>query len=150
MDFPSVPTHATPPPPGFATALGAPIIAFETNGMDFLAELASEEAVRDLEPDIDAIASIGLRGLIVTAKGRDYDFVSRFFAPNFGVPEDPVTGSAHCALAPYWAPKLGKDGMVGYQASQRGGFVGVELIGDRCVLSGSAVTVLSGEFSVEP
>lgn len=146
MDFPAVPTEPHPAPPGFAAALGAPIVGFASNGMDFLAELEDEQAVRDLDPDMAAIQDLGQRGLIVTARGEQYDFVSRFFAPAFGVPEDAVTGSAHCALAPYWAPKLGKQGMVGYQASARGGMVGVELIGDRCVLSGSAVTVLAGEW----
>lgn len=149
MDFPAVPTQPHPKPPGFDSALGSPVTAFESNGMDYLAELEDATAVRDLEPDLAAIAALGLRGLIVTARGRDYDFVSRFFAPNFGVPEDSVTGSAHCALAPYWAPRLGKEALVGYQASERGGIVGVQLMGDRCILSGSAITVLQGDWLID-
>ncbi|MGH7555970.1 MAG: PhzF family phenazine biosynthesis protein, partial [Longimicrobiales bacterium] len=91
---------------------------------------------------------MGMRGVIVTsrAEAEDYDFVSRFFAPGAGVDEDPVTGSAHCCLAPYWSERLGKDELVGYQASARGGRVGVRCRGERVFLSGQAVTVLRGEL----
>jgi len=109
--------------------------------------------VRKLDPDFRAIERLtkrrGKRGLIVTApaeEGADYDFVSRFFAPVFGIDEDPVTGSAHCALAPYWSDRLGRDELLGYQASDRAGHVHVRVAGDRVHLGGEAVTVLAGEI----
>lgn len=116
------------------------------NGTDYLIEMENEAAVRGLKPDFERIGGIGARGLIVTAAStsRDYDFVSRFFAPAFGIDEDPVTGSAHCCLGPYWGEKLGKTDLVGYQASPRGGMVRVVLRGDRVGLIGKAVTVLRG------
>ena len=119
---------------------------------DILIELSSESIVRSLEPDLNAIASQQTRGVIVTAKsdpGNDKaDFVSRFFAPSAGIPEDPVTGSAHCCLAPYWAEKLGKIELTGYQASARGGYVRCRSDRDRVHLGGEAVTVLSGKLLV--
>jgi PhzF family phenazine biosynthesis protein len=130
---------------------------------DLLAELASEAEVRGLDPDQEALRALGTRGVIVTAlaeraageggseaSGDDGapDFVSRFFCPGVGIPEDPVTGSAHCALAPFWARRLGRDRLTGHQASARGGTVWVELRGDRVRLGGQAVTVLTGELRV--
>lgn len=115
------------------------------NRMDWIVEVASEEEVRHFVPNFEAISSLGMRGLQITAKSKvDYDFVSRFFAPQSGVDEDPVTGSAHCCLGPYWGAKLEKDKLRGYQASSRGGVVGMELIGNRVELLGDAVTVLEG------
>ncbi len=115
------------------------------NGMDWFVEVETEEELRNFEPDFTNINSLGLRGLTVTSRGKEtFDFVSRFFAPQSGVPEDPVTGSAHCSLAPYWSAKLGKSEMRGFQASQRGGEVGVLVEGDRVKLRGRAVTVLEG------
>ena len=116
--------------------------------MDGLVELEDEQAVRSLRPDFALLARYPVRGVIVTARSDDpdYDFVSRFFAPRAGVPEDPVTGSAHCCLGPYWGERLGKRDLVGYQASARGGVVRVRLAGDRVYLSGQAVTVLRGEL----
>jgi predicted PhzF superfamily epimerase YddE/YHI9 len=116
--------------------------------LDWLVEVADESAVRSIRPDLARIASLDVRGVIVTARASssDHDFVSRFFAPGAGVNEDPVTGSAHCALAPYWARKLGKTDLRGYQASARGGNVSCELIGDRVVLGGCAVTVLRAKL----
>jgi PhzF family phenazine biosynthesis protein len=119
------------------------------NGSDYLVELDSEAAVRGLTPDFGALAPIGSRGIIATAASEDpaFDFVSRFFAPSFGVDEDPVTGSAHCALGPYWGAKLGKEELSGYQASPRGGTVRVVLRGERVGLIGRAVTVLRGTIA---
>jgi PhzF family phenazine biosynthesis protein len=148
LDFPAtVPAPATAPP-GLGTALGVEPVAVLTSRFDFLAELDSEAAVRALAPDFRALRSLGVRGVIVTAPAATagFDFVSRFFAPGVGVDEDPVTGSAHCALAPFWGARLGRDEMTGYQASARGGVVRVRLAGDRVILAGQAVTVLRGEL----
>ena len=110
--------------------------------------MESEAILRGLAPDLGLLARLPVRGVIVTARssGAEQDFVSRFFAPAAGVPEDPVTGSAHCALAPYWGAKLGRSELLGYQASARGGFVRVRLAGDRVLLGGHAVTVMRGEL----
>jgi predicted PhzF superfamily epimerase YddE/YHI9 len=116
--------------------------------MDLLAVLPSESAVRTLTPDLGCLARLPVRGVIVTAAGAEVDFVSRFFAPQAGVPEDPVTGSAHCCLGPYWRERLGKDRLVGYQASRRGGTVAVECVGERVLLGGQAVLVLEGVLRV--
>lgn len=118
-------------------------------GNHFLVELPSEINVVEYSPDFTAIAGLPKYGLIITSSSvGEYDFVSRFFAPAVGVNEDPVTGSAHCALGPYWSAKLNKNKLVGYQASKRGGVVGVEVINDRVQLIGKAVTFLKGEISV--
>jgi predicted PhzF superfamily epimerase YddE/YHI9 len=117
---------------------------------DYLVELESEAVLRKLDPDMGAIARVEARGVIVTSRGDGkgkYDFVSRFFAPQSGVPEDPVTGSAHCALAPYWGAKLGKKELVAYQSSPRGGELRLRLVGDRVKIGGQAVTVLRGELT---
>ncbi len=117
---------------------------------DFLVEVDSEESLRSLRPDFAALAALPARGVTVTARGvGGFDFVSRFFAPNIGVNEDPVTGSVHCLLAPYWAEKLGKTEMVGRQVSARGGMVRVGLRGDRVAISGQAVTVLRAELAAD-
>lgn len=149
LDFPSEPPAPIAIPAGLAEALGAKIVATGQNRLDIFAELGSEAAVRALAPAVEKLVAYKSRGVVVTARaetGKPYDFVSRFFAPNCGIPEDPVTGSAHCGLGPWWAPKLGKTEMVGYQASPRGGTVGVTLQGDRCLLAGTAVTVWTGEL----
>src|SRR6266566_3696623 len=111
-------------------------------------EVDSEDVVRGLKPDLAALERVDARGIIVTSRAAtpDFDFVSRFFAPQSGVPEDPVTGSAHCALAPYWSERLHRAELTGYQASPRGGVVRVRLAGDRVMLGGQAVTVLRGEL----
>jgi len=118
------------------------------NQFDYLVEVESEDIVRNINPDFGLLLSVAARGIIVTslADSDEYDFVSRFFAPNVGVYEDPVTGSAHCCLSPFWSKRLGKDELVGYQASARGGVVKVRLSGDRVYLGGQAVTVLRGEL----
>jgi PhzF family phenazine biosynthesis protein len=115
---------------------------------DAMIELDSAESVRAFAPDMAIVRQIRARGLIVTARSDDsrFDFISRFFAPQSGVDEDPVTGSAHCALAPYWASKLGKQDMLAYQASPRGGVVRVSVRGERVILAGQAITVFRGEL----
>ncbi|HEX3732301.1 MAG TPA: PhzF family phenazine biosynthesis protein [Mycobacteriales bacterium] len=115
-------------------------------------ELSNRSTVEAVTPDFAALSVLPYRGIIVTAAAspdEDFDFVSRFFAPNVGITEDPVTGSAHCALGPYWSARLGRDTLRGYQASARGGYVGVRLRGDRVELHGSAVTVMAGELTPE-
>jgi PhzF family phenazine biosynthesis protein len=149
MDFPAVPAAAIDPPANLAQALGAaPIWTGRSHENDILAVFEDAETVRKLAPDIGVLATIDARGICVTAPDAPpYDFVSRFFAPSVGIPEDPVTGSAHCMLTLYWAGRLGRDGMTGYQASERGGVVGVALRGDRVTLTGRAVTVLAGTLT---
>ncbi|HEY0714464.1 MAG TPA: PhzF family phenazine biosynthesis protein, partial [Polyangia bacterium] len=142
LDFPAKPMSKSPAPAHLSRALGVDPKWVGRNDLDYLVELADEATVRSLTPDLAGIASLTARGIIVTARadeGRPYDFVSRFFGPAVGVPEDPVTGSAHCALGPYWAAALGRTDLVGFQASARGGTVGVRLAGDRVALSGHAV-----------
>lgn len=144
MDFPALPLEpAATPPAGLAPALGAAPLAFVQAGEKLLAELESERAVRELRPDFQRLAALPAQGAIVTARSDDpqYDFVSRFFAPAVGVNEDPVTGSAHCALGPYWQAKLGKADFLARQVSARGGVVKVAVAGGRVLLGGQAVTV---------
>ncbi|MEO6068329.1 MAG: PhzF family phenazine biosynthesis protein [Gemmatimonadota bacterium] len=149
LDFPSeAPTPITVPP-GLSDALGARILSAGQNRLDIFAELADETTVRGLSPSNERLAVYDTRGIVVTAQaeaGRPYDFVSRFFAPRCGIAEDPVTGSAHCGLGPWWSTRLGKDSLIGYQASPRGGIVGVTVLGARCRLEGTAVTVWKGEL----
>src|ERR687887_1556290 len=138
LDFPATPPAAAEPPAGLLEALGADGARWVGRSrFDYLVELASEEAVRRLRPDPARLRAVDTRGTTVTARASTpgFDFVSRFFAPAVGVDEDPVTGSAHCTLAPFWAGRLGRDELVGYQASARGGVVGVRLAGDRVQLS---------------
>ncbi|MEX0980334.1 MAG: PhzF family phenazine biosynthesis protein [Gemmatimonadota bacterium] len=127
---------------------GAPIRNVAGNRLDVLVELESEDAVYALRPDLARIAAVDARGVIVTAASAtsDHDFVSRYFAPNAGVLEDPVTGSTHCFLGPYWMKRLGRDELIGYQASERGGHVRVRPRHDRVFLGGRAVLVLRGEL----
>ena len=116
---------------------------------DFLVEVTSEQVVRDIQPDFILLEHAAARGVIVTAQASvgGFDFVSRFFAPQSGVAEDPVTGSSHCCLAPYWAKRLGRSDLTGYQASKRGGTVRVRVEGGRVILGGQAVTVFSAELN---
>jgi PhzF family phenazine biosynthesis protein len=149
LDFPAKPVSPMPTPDGLADALGSEPVGVYANGMDVLAELPNAGLVRELRPDIAALGAVECRGVIVTAAaddGADHHFVSRFFAPRVGVDEDPVTGSAHCALAPFWAARLGRACLTGVQVSPRGGRVKVRLAGERVELSGSAVVVLAGEL----
>jgi len=149
LDFPATPAAPAEAPPGLSEALGATPQFVGRSKFDYLIELQDEATVRRLDPDLGAIGRVKTRGVIVTsraAKGK-YDFVSRFFAPQSGVPEDPVTGSAHCALAPYWSAKLGKQELMAFQASARGGELRLRLERDRVRLGGQAVTVLRGELT---
>lgn len=150
MDFPAKPVEGAAEVPGLARALGADPVFVGRSHFDVLVEVGSEAAVRALDPDVSLLRKVEARGVIVTARAEsadaEYDFVSRFFAPGAGVDEDPVTGSAHCVLAPYWAAKLGRDTLTGYQASKRGGIVRLRAAGDRVHLGGQAVTVLRGEL----
>ena len=149
MDFPIKRDEPCEPPPGLFEAVGRSAKYVGKNVFDYVLELESEAAVRTLAPDLARIAALPVRGVIVTSRSDDprFDFVSRFFAPRAGVPEDPVTGSAHCCLAPYWSRRLGKDALVGHQISARGGVVHVEVHGERVALAGRAVTMLRGELA---
>jgi PhzF family phenazine biosynthesis protein len=152
LDFPATPPEPADPPAGLLEALGVPAPAVRWAGrsrFDELLELGSEAAVRGLEPDFRKLRELTTRGVIATAASDAdrFDFMSRFFAPAVGIDEDPVTGSAHCALGPYWTDRLGRADLVGYQASRRGGVVRTRTAGDRVLLGGQAVTVLRGELT---
>lgn len=147
LDFPAKPETAAPAPEGLIEGLGAHPVYVGRNQFDYIVEFDSEQTVRALTPDHTTLRKLPVRGVIVTSRANgQYDFVSRFFAPGSGIDEDPVTGSAHCALGPYWARKLGKTDLLAYQASPRGGVVKVRVEGDRVKLGGKAVTVLRGEL----
>lgn len=157
MDFPTAPLTAATPPAAVAHALGAvPLTGYDTGPDvgDLLVELADEAAVRALTPDFAALAALGPRGVIATPAAEDpsrgYDFVSRGFFPAVGIDEDPVTGSAHTALAPFWSARLGRAELTGLQVSARTGLVRTELRGDRVLLTGTAVTVVDGELHAAP
>ncbi|MDH6520562.1 PhzF family phenazine biosynthesis protein [Streptomyces sp. SAI-135] len=153
LDFPTAPLTPVALPEGVAEALGAePLAAFDTgpNIGDLLLELADEKTVHALRPDLKALAAFSERGIIATARAENpelgHDFVSRCFFPNVGIDEDPVTGSAHTALAPYWSQRLGRTDLTGLQASPRSGLVRTGLRGERTLLTGRAVTVIEGEL----
>ncbi|GDX39857.1 isomerase [Armatimonadota bacterium] len=147
LNFPALSVEPTEIPQGLTDALGAEPLAVYKSRYDLLIHFESEESVHELTPNFQALGQIPARGFIVTAKagGGDFDFVSRFFAPAVGIDEDPVTGSAHCALTPFWADRLGKSEFVAYQASKRGGVLRLKLEGERVLLTGQAVTILKGE-----
>ncbi|MDO8446553.1 MAG: PhzF family phenazine biosynthesis protein [Deltaproteobacteria bacterium] len=148
LDFPSEPEEEADAPSELIKALGITPIYVGKNRFDYLVEVDSEETVRDLKPDFPYLAKVDTRGIIVTSRSsaKGYDFVSRFFAPRVGINEDPVTGSAHCCLAPFWKSRLKKDEFTAYQASSRGGEVRVRVNKDRVYLCGQALTVLRGEL----
>ncbi|MFD3842288.1 PhzF family phenazine biosynthesis protein [Streptomyces sp. NPDC058642] len=155
LDFPTAPLTRVEPPEGVAKALGAePLTTFDTgpNVGDLLVELADEQTVHALTPDHKALGAYSERGIIATARAENlalgYDFVSRCFFPNVGIDEDPVTGSAHTALAPFWSERLGRTELTGLQASPRSGRVRTRLVGDRTLLTGRAVTTIEGELLV--
>ncbi len=152
LDFPAEPEVITNPPPDLEKALGVAAVYVGRNRFDYLVEVDSEEIVRTLNPDFALLGKIPARGIIVTsiASTRGYDFVSRFFAPAVGINEDPVTGSAHCCLGPFWKNRMNKDEFVAYQASERGGIIYVRTGGDRVYLSGKAVTISRGELLCWP
>lgn len=159
LDFPA--RHVSPADrdPGVVAALGVTAcglyLAQRQSGPMYLVEVSEPEVVRAAQPNLAAVRAMGIRAVILTAQAQPApgdlppcDFVSRFFAPGIGIDEDPVTGSAHCYLAPFWAERLGKTELVGYQASARGGLVGCEWRGERVLLRGQAITVLRGELLV--
>ena len=150
LDFPAKIAAACDPPEELLPALGIERANFVgKNVFDYLVEVDSDATLRALSPDHSRLRKLPVRGVIVTARSSspEFDFISRFFAPGSGIDEDPVTGSAHTALAPYWAGVLGKNEMTGFQASARGGIVRVRMAGDRVKLSGQAVTVMTGELT---
>jgi predicted PhzF superfamily epimerase YddE/YHI9 len=149
MDFPARPSGRIPPPPGLAEALGVAPIEVFGNDFNYLAVLESAQVLREITPDMAALARLDRRAVSVTAAGDgQFDFISRYFAPSKGIPEDPVTGSAHCMLTPYWANRLGKTAFHAFQASPRGGEVICRLRGDRVELEGSCVFFLEGEVEL--
>lgn len=150
LDFPAMPAHPAAPPANLLEALGVRAKMVAQNEFDYVVEVASEKVVRKLQPDMALLATLPVRGVVVTAVATTpgFDFVSRFFAPASGVPEDPVTGSAHACLGPYWEAHLGKSELLAYQASPRGGMLRVTVRGDRVLLGGTAVTVMKGELVV--
>ncbi|MBI5154362.1 PhzF family phenazine biosynthesis protein [Candidatus Poribacteria bacterium] len=151
LDFPSLPAEPSGEGRAVLEALGAEGIAAGVGGKNWLVRFGSEREVRALTPDFRALGRMGHLGVIATARaesGKSYDFMSRFFAPSAGIDEDPVTGSAHCTLTPYWARELGKDRMTAFQASRRGGTVRVHMNVDRVEIAGQAVTTMRGELLV--
>ena len=148
LDFPALPPEPVTPPEALLQALHVAPLYVGKNRSSYLVEVASEESVRTLQPDFTRLQTLPVQGVMVTSRATSagFDFVSRYFAPRAGVPEDPVTGSAHCCLGPYWSQRLHQDSLVAYQASARGGVVRVQVRGARVVLSGQAVTVLRGEL----
>ncbi len=151
MDFPAEPPQSVDPPPMLIEGLGVRPAWVGKNRWDYIAVCESEDTVRTLRPDLTKLGRLPVRGVAVTAQaseGAEFDFVSRFFAPQSGIPEDPVTGSAHCGLGPYWSAKLGRNELIGYQASPRTGQVGTRVHAHGVTLSGKAFTVLRGELLI--
>jgi PhzF family phenazine biosynthesis protein len=148
LNFPAQPPEPITPPDELALALGVVPRSVGTTPRDYIVEVDGEDAVRALQPDLAMLARLPLLGTVVTSLSGspEYDFVSRMFAPRAGIPEDPVTGSSHCALGPFWASRLHKDRLVAFQASARGGLLRVRVSDERVYLQGQAVTVLRGEL----
>lgn len=151
LDFPATPDTPATPPDGLLEALGVAATYVGRSRFDYLVEVASEQIVRDLLPDLAALRKLPVRGIMVTSRSASAgsDFVSRFFAPAAGVDEDPVTGSAHCCLTPYWSRVLDRTTFTARQLSARGGTLRLELVGSRVKLRGQAITVLRGELVTE-
>lgn len=149
LDLPARTVRPVPTPAALAAALGVEPVETAVDGTNYLALLASADEVRGLAPDLAAVARLDRTGVVVTAAGDGrHDVVSRYFAPAKGIPEDPVTGGAHCALVPFWAARTGRDAFRAYQASPRGGELGCRLVGDRVHLEGSCVFYLEGRIEV--
>ena len=152
LNFPSQPVSPIAAPAPLLQALGRNVLGVYANDINYLVEVESEVVLRSLHPDMSLLAQLPLQGAIVTTRGtstdrsESYDFFSRYFAPNAGIDEDPVTGSAHCSLVPFWRERLHKSEMLAYQASARGGVLKVADLGDRVAISGQAVTVMKGEL----
>ncbi len=151
LNFPLKPEQQADPPPDLLPALGVSAKYVGRNQFDYLVEVESEAELRQMAPDFKRLATVPVRGTIVTSRSADarFDFVSRFFAPAAGIDEDPVTGSAHCCLGDFWHKRLGKSELLAYQASPRGGVVRVRVANGRAFLGGKAVTVAAGELKVE-
>jgi PhzF family phenazine biosynthesis protein len=151
LNFPATPPDPVKNDPGLADALGVQPEDLGQSKYDYLVRVGSEAEVREAQPDIGELNKLGVRGVMLTSRGEseEFDFISRFFAPGAGIDEDPVTGSAHCCLGPYWGKILDKDEMLAYQASARGGIVRVRVEGERVYLSGKAVTVMVGKLQVQ-
>ena len=149
LDFPATPPKEIPEPAGLSIALGVKAEYIGQSRFDYLVRVASESEVREASPNFGKLNELGVRGVMLTSRGEtEFDFISRFFAPGAGVDEDPVTGSAHCCLGPYWGAELGKEEMRAYQASPRGGIVGIRLAGERVYLTGKAVTVFQAKLVI--
>ena len=149
LDFPINYSEPAPPPPDLSQALGVPLKTVMKNSLGYLVEVESEALVRRMKPDFSQLRTLPLSEVIVTSRadpGSSFDFVSRFFAPGLGIDEDPVTGAAHCCLAPFWCDRLGKEDFSAYQASARGGVLRLRRQGERVLISGQAVTVMRGNF----
>lgn len=148
LNFPIEPDSETIPPNGLLESLGVQAKYIGKNRFDYIVEVSSEEEVRNLKPDFNGLSKIPCRGVIVTSisTSKEYDFVSRFFCPGVGVNEDPVTGSAHCCLAPYWKNRLNNNHFIASQVSERGGILTVRLEDQRVYIGGQAVTVLKAEL----
>lgn len=148
LDFPARPAEPASAPPGLEAALGLKALFIGRTAFDYLIEVGNEEILRSLRPDFARLREIPVRGIIVTARSArpEFDFVSRFFAPASGVDEDPVTGSAHCSLGPFWQERLKKNSFAAYQASARGGILRVRVDRDRVLLGGQAVTIFRGQL----
>jgi predicted PhzF superfamily epimerase YddE/YHI9 len=147
MDFPSQPPRTCEAPPALLEALGEkPVEALRSE--DYLIVFPDEDVIRALSPDMTKLKQVDLRGIIVTARGKEVDFVSRFFAPKLGVDEDPVTGSAHCALIPYWSKQLNKKGLRALQVSRRGGELYCRDLGERVAIAGRAVAYMKGVIHI--
>jgi len=146
LDFPATPEKKAEVPVELISALGVEPVYVGKSVFDYLIEVESEDVVKNLKPDFVKLMKVPMRGVIVTAKSNEYDFVSRFFAPGIGIFEDPVTGSTHCCLGPYCMNKLKKNSFTAYQASVRGGILKVQIVGDRVLISGKAVTVMEGQL----
>jgi PhzF family phenazine biosynthesis protein len=150
LDFPATPERPDETPPDLLEALHVQARYVGVSMYDYLVEVDSEETLRTIQPDLALLSKLPLRGVMVTSRASTagFDFVSRFFAPGVGVNEDPVTGSAHCCLTPYWSQRLGKLELLAYQASARGGVLRVRLAGERVIIAGQAVTTLCCELLV--
>jgi PhzF family phenazine biosynthesis protein len=150
LDFPADTPQTHPHSEQIIKALGVESLQLYRGGEDMMAVLEKSEDLHRLEPNMELLSQLDARGVIVTSISDrpEYDFISRFFAPSVGIPEDPVTGSAHCTLGPYWGERLGKSSVIGFQASRRGGVVEITLMDERIKLAGSAITTLKGELYV--
>lgn len=149
LNFPSYQSKQVEAPQELSDALNIPLTLVEKNQLGYLVELDDEAMVRSIRPDFELLNSLAVTGIIVTSKSNSssFDFISRYFAPSIGINEDQVTGSAHCALGPYWSKRLEKNPVVGYQASQRGGAIKVKVDGERVQLISHAVTIFKGNLS---